>query len=127
MTLILVVDDDPDISRLVEFKLSHAGMDVVTKTDGETGLAAAEQLLPELVLLDWIMPKLTGIEVCQRLRANSRTARIPVVLLTAKAQQADVQRGSAAGADDYIIKPFSPRELLTRVEALLVRCNRAGA
>jgi two-component system phosphate regulon response regulator PhoB len=87
MTLILVVDDDPDISRLVEFKLSHAGMDVVTKTDGESGLAAAEQLLPELVLLDWIMPKLTGIEVCQRLRANSRTAGIPVVLLTAKAQQ----------------------------------------
>jgi DNA-binding response OmpR family regulator len=127
MTLILVVDDDPDISRLVEFKLSHAGMDVVTKTDGESGLAAAEQLLPELVLLDWIMPKLTGIEVCQRLRANSRTAGIPVVLLTAKAQQADVQRGSAAGADDYIIKPFSPRELLTRVEALLVRCNPAGA
>ena len=119
MTTILVVDDDPDICGLVEFKLSHAGMNVVGEPDGERGLRAAEDLLPDVVLLDWMMPKLTGIEVCQQLRAGARTAGIPVMLLTAKAQEADMEQGLAAGANDYIVKPFSPRELVRRVEALL--------
>ncbi len=119
MTTVLVVDDDPDICGLVEFKLSHVGMNVFGESDGEGGLKAAEELLPDIVILDWMMPKLTGIEVCQRLRAGARTAGIPVLLLTAKAQELDVQCGLDAGANDYIAKPFSPRELLRRIEALL--------
>lgn len=121
MVKVLVVDDDRDICELVDFKLSQGGFDVHTETDGESGISAAGDLLPDLVLLDWMMPRLTGIEVCLRMRADPRTAGIPVVLLTAKAQEADVQRGFAAGADDYIVKPFSPRELVSRVEALLAR------
>jgi DNA-binding response OmpR family regulator len=116
---ILIVDDDTDIRELVAFKLSRAGFSVHCASDGEAGLAAAEQLRPDLVLLDWMMPRLTGLEVCRRLRASPATAAIPVILLTAKAQEADVQLGFTAGADDYVRKPFSNRELLSRVEAVL--------
>jgi len=118
---ILVVDDDRDIRDMLSFKLAGAGFDVHTEADGETGLAAARELDPDLILLDWMMPRLTGPEVCQRLRADE--SRVPVILLTAKAQEADVQRGFATGADDYISKPFSPRELVSRVQALLARAG----
>jgi DNA-binding response OmpR family regulator len=79
------------------------------------------QLQPDLVLLDWMMPKLTGVEVCRMLRDGEDSSRVPVILLTARAQEADIERGFAAGADDYIVKPFSPRELASRVEAVLSR------
>ena len=118
---VLVVDDDPDIRELVAFKLEQVGHAVTTENDGETGLAAALADVPDLILLDVMMPKLTGIEVCQKLRDDARTANVPVMLITAKAQEVDVERGFAAGADDYIVKPFSPRELATRVEAMLAR------
>lgn len=118
---ILVVDDDPDIRELVSFKLTHMGHTVTTENDGEAGLAAALEDVPDLVLLDLMMPKMTGIEVCQRLRDNERTQDIPIVLITAKAQESDVERGFSVGADDYIVKPFSPRELASRVEAILSR------
>jgi len=121
MASILIVDDDADIRELVAFKLSRAGFIVRCEADGESGLAAADEMRPDLVLLDWMMPRLTGLEVCRRLRESAATAEIPVILLTAKAQEADVERGFAAGADDYIRKPFSNRELLSRVEALLGR------
>ena len=121
MPRILVVDDDADIRDMLQFKLAKAGYDVHTEEDGETGLAAARDLQPDLILLDWMMPRLTGPEVCRELRAAEDTARVPVILLTAKAQEADVQRGFATGADDYISKPFSPRELMSRVQALLAR------
>ncbi len=121
MVKVLVIDDDEDICELVVFKLSRSGFEVHTESDGESGLAAAADLLPDVVLLDWMMPKLNGIEVCRRLRADPRTAGIPVILLTAKAQEGDVRRAFAAGGDDYIAKPFSPRELVSRVEALLAR------
>ncbi len=127
MPLILVVDDDPDISRLVAFKLSHAGMDVVAEVDGAAGAAAAEELLPDLVLLDWVMPELTGIEVCRRIRANALTASILVVLLTANAAEGAIHDGLAAGADDFMTKPFSPRALLSRVETLLAQRQPEGA
>jgi two-component system phosphate regulon response regulator PhoB len=78
---------------------------------------------PDLVLLDWMMPRLTGLEVCRALRDDPATAQVPVILLTAKAQEADIQRGFAAGADDYIVKPFSPRELVSRVDAVLARAS----
>ena len=120
---VLVVDDDPDIRELVTFKLEQMGHTVSTENDGEGGLAAALANVPDLILLDVMMPKLTGIEVCQRLRDATQTASVPVILITAKAQEVDVERGFAAGADDYIVKPFSPRELASRVEAMLARQN----
>ena len=118
---VLVVDDDSDIRELVQFKLEQMGYTVSAEKDGEGGLAAAIEDKPDLILLDVMMPKLTGIEVCQRLRDEPSTAGIPVILITAKAQEVDVERGFSAGADDYIVKPFSPRELATRVEAVLSR------
>ncbi|MFV0526901.1 MAG: response regulator transcription factor [Acidimicrobiales bacterium] len=124
MSKILVVDDDPDICELVSFKLTALGHDVAVEHDGEGGLAAAKADPPDLVLLDWMMPRLTGLEVCVAFRDDDSLARVPIVLLTAKAQEADVQRGFAAGADDYIVKPFSPRELATRIEAMLESARR---
>lgn len=118
---VLVVDDDPDIRELVAFKLEQLGHTVMTENDGESGLAAALANIPDLILLDVMMPKLTGIEVCQRLRDDASTNGVPVILITAKAQEMDVERGFAAGADDYIVKPFSPRELASRVEAVFAR------
>jgi DNA-binding response OmpR family regulator len=123
---VLVVDDDPDIRDIATIKLEQAGLRVLTEADGESGLAAATQAAPDLILLDWMMPRLTGIEVCARLRERDATARTPIILLTAKAQEADVERGFAAGADDYVIKPFSPRELVSRVTASLARAGSGG-
>jgi len=121
MTRVLVVDDAQDIRELVTFKLEQAGFEVLCEADGEAGLAAAIEGRPDVVVLDWMMPKLTGLEVCQQLRDEEATAAISVILLTSRAQEADVQRGFAAGADDYIVKPFSPRELVSRVQAVLAR------
>lgn len=115
---VLVVDDDPDIRELVAFKLAQMGHTVSSEKDGESGLAAALDKTPDLILLDVMMPKLTGIEVCQRLRDETATSGVPIILITAKAQEVDVERGFAAGADDYIVKPFSPRELASRVDAV---------
>jgi DNA-binding response OmpR family regulator len=122
---VLVVDDDADIRELVAFKLEQAGFLVSSAADGQLGLDAARADRPDLVLLDLMMPKLSGLEVCRLLREEPATADIPVMLLTAKAQEPDLQRAFSAGVDDYIVKPFSPRELLTRVQAVLARA-RAG-
>ncbi len=121
MSNIVVVDDDSDIRGLLEFKLSAAGHRVTSEADGEAGLAAVRDVHPDLVVLDWMMPRMTGVEVCLALRKESQLAETPVLFLTAKAQEADVQRGFAAGGNDYMVKPFSPRELLTRIDALLAR------
>ena len=126
MKTVLVVDDDPDIRELITWKLSQAGYTTLAAADGEAGLTAAiagdnEGRVPDLILVDWMMPKMTGIEVCRALRDNPVTARIPIILLTAKAQEAEVERGFAAGVDDYIVKPFSPREMLGRIQAVLAR------
>lgn len=124
MSKVLVVDDDVDICALIRFKLEQMGHEVVVEHDGDGGLAAAREEHPDLVVLDWMMPRRTGLEVCVELRQDAELERVPVILLTAKAQEADVQRGFAAGADDYIVKPFSPRELGSRVGALLQRSRR---
>jgi DNA-binding response OmpR family regulator len=121
MTSVVVVDDDPDIRELVAMKLSNAGYTVAVEADGESGLATARSVEPDLVVLDWMMPGLTGIEVCRALRDDPRTAATAVMLLTARAQEHDIETGFAAGADDYLVKPFSVRELATRVEAILAR------
>ena len=105
----LVVDDDDDLRALLTFKLLHSGFEVHGAPDGTSGLAAIVDLRPAIVLLDWMMPTMTGLEVCAQLREVPAVAATPVILLTAKAQELDIERGFAAGADDYIVKPFSPR------------------
>lgn len=127
MKSVLVVDDDPDIRDLITWKLARAGYSTMVAGDGEAGLAAvragaSEGRAPDLVLVDRVMPKMGGIDVCRTLRQNPSTARIPVILLMTGAEEADVGLGFAAGVDDYIAKPFTPREMLTRVEAVLTRC-----
>ena len=124
MSTILVVEDDTDIRALVEAKLTQAGYEVHTEHDGEAGLAAARVVEPDLIILDWMLPRLTGLEVCVAIRADATLANVPIILLTARAQEADLERGFAAGADDYLTKPFSPRELATRVAVLLERAAR---
>jgi DNA-binding response OmpR family regulator len=121
MAAILVADDDMDIRDLVAFKLEQAGYDVTAVDDGLAALTAARMAPPDLVLLDVMMPGMSGIDVCRELRGDPVTAKLPIILLTARAQEGDVEVGFGAGADDYVVKPFSPRELLTRVEAVLAR------
>jgi DNA-binding response OmpR family regulator len=121
MTAILIADDDPDIRDLVAFKLEQAGFDVVAVEDGLSALSATRADPPDLVVLDVMMPGMSGIDVCRELRASEATATLPIILLTARAQEGDVEVGFGAGADDYIVKPFSPRELVSRVEAVLAR------
>jgi len=118
---VLVIDDDVFIRELLALKFSNAGFVVETAEDGEAGLAAALARPPDIVLVDWMMPRLSGPEVCARLRESPQTADVPVILLTAKAQEADMQAGLAAGANDYALKPFSPRKLVARVNAVLDR------
>lgn len=121
MTAILVADDDMDIRDLVAFKLEQAGFDVTAVDNGLAALTAARQVLPDLVVLDVMMPGMSGIDVCRELRADRNTSTLPIILLTARAQEGDVEVGFGVGADDYIVKPFSPRELVSRVEAVLAR------
>ena len=118
---VLVVEDDPVVRELIEWKLAAAGHEVLLADDGEAGLRRAKVDKPDAVIVDWMMPKLTGLEVCQAIRADEELADTPVLLLTARAQESDVERGYAAGVDDYLMKPFSPRELLTRLEGLTHR------
>jgi DNA-binding response OmpR family regulator len=119
--LVLVADDDRDIRQLVAFRLERADYEVVEATDGEEAVRLVTELLPDLAVLDLMMPKLNGYEVTQAIRRHEETKRIPVILLTARVQEADVARGFEAGADDYLRKPFSPQELLARVQAILGR------
>ncbi|HZN42232.1 MAG TPA: response regulator [Actinomycetota bacterium] len=120
---ILVVDDDPDIARFVEVNLRSAGYDVSVAGDGEEALERASELRPDLVLLDVMMPRLDGFEVAQRLRKNPQTANTSIIMLTAKALSSDKVTGLQSGADDYIIKPFDPIELLARVKGTLRRAK----
>src|SRR6059036_512469 len=120
---ILVVDDDPDIARFVEVNLRSAGYDVAVASDGEEALQRASEMRPDLVLLDVMMPRIDGFEVAQRLRRNPVTANTSIIMLTAKALSTDKVLGLTAGADDYIIKPFDPIELLARVKGTLRRAR----
>ena len=118
---VLVADDDDDVRALVARRLERAGYRVITARDGAEALRLAQEDVPDLAVLDIMMPKLTGYDVTERLREDPATERMPVILLTARVQEADVGRGFAAGADDYIKKPFSPQELCARVQAVLGR------
>jgi DNA-binding response OmpR family regulator len=119
--LVLVADDDPDILMLVSFRLDRAGYDVIQAQDGEEAVRLAVEHEPDLAVLDVMMPKLDGYEATRKLRSHETTSRLPVILLTARVQEADVARGFEAGADDYVKKPFSPQELGARVQAVLGR------
>jgi len=121
---ILVVEDDADIAELVRFNLvEHGFADVVVVNDGEQAISALHQQLPALVLLDILLPGMTGLELCRRLRNDAATAVVPIIMLTAKAAEVDRVLGLEMGADDYITKPFSPRELVARVGAVLRRTS----
>ena len=119
--LVLVADDEEDIRSLVAFRLRRAGYEVITAADGEEALLLTTTRLPDLVVLDMMMPKATGLEVTRSMREHEATKVIPVILLTARAQEGDVISGFEAGADDYVKKPFSPQDLQARVQALLER------
>jgi DNA-binding response OmpR family regulator len=117
--LVLVADDDEDILTLVAFRLERSGCDVVKARNGDEALRLAGELVPDLTVLDVMMPGLDGYEVTRALRRADRTREMPVILLTARAEEADVARGMAAGADDYVRKPFDAKDLRERVERLL--------
>ena len=118
---ILVADDEPDIRDLLTFKLKQAGYTVQAVGNGTLALAAIERDPPDLAVLDFMMPGLSGMDVLRKIREDGRLSGVRVILLTARARDADVDAGFATGADDYIIKPFSPRELLHRVNVVLAR------
>jgi DNA-binding response OmpR family regulator len=119
--LVLIADDDADILGLVEFRLGAAGYEVARAEDGREALRLVRELEPDLAVLDVMMPFLDGYEVTEQMRQDDAMKGIPVILLTARVQEADVQRGFDAGADDYVKKPFSPQELRSRVQAVLGR------
>ena len=123
MTVVLVADDDADIRDLVAFKLEQAGFEVIAVEDGQTALEQAQARRPTLAVLDVSMPGLSGIDVCRMLRSEPATAGMLIIMLTARVQEQDVEDGFSAGADDYVTKPFSPRELVSRIQSLLSRAR----
>ncbi len=118
---ILVVDDEPEAVELVEFNLKQAGYDVISAADGAEALKKARQVLPSLIVLDLMLPEVDGLEVCKMLRRDPATAGLPIIMLTAKAAEIDRILGLELGADDYLTKPFSPRELVLRIKKILQR------
>jgi len=121
MARVLIVDDDEFIGQLIQLKVTQLGYEVVRARDGEEGLRAAEAARPDVILLDLMMPRMNGLEMCRKLRAEEWGKEIPVVMLTARAQDRDIERGFAVGATDYLVKPFSPRELQARLRAMMER------
>ncbi|HXE92296.1 MAG TPA: response regulator [Gaiellaceae bacterium] len=117
--LVLIADDDEDVLALVRATIERSGHEVMAVGDGAAALSAMAERRPDLAVLDIAMPELDGLEVLRRLRADDETKDLPVILLTAQAQAADVERGFATGASAYVRKPFSPRDLATRVDDLL--------
>jgi DNA-binding response OmpR family regulator len=119
--IVLAADDDEDILALVAFRLERSGYTVIQARDGQQALELALAEAPDLAVLDVMMPKLDGVELTRRLRSEDATSRMPIILLTARAQDSDVAQGFEAGADDYLRKPFSPEELRNRVQTVLGR------
>jgi two-component system phosphate regulon response regulator PhoB len=124
---LLLVEDDRALADLLIWHFSREGYDIERTADGDEALLLAEERTPDLVILDWMIEGVTGIEVCRRLRRRSSTAKVPIIMLTARGEESDRIRGLETGADDYITKPFSPRELLARVGAVLRRIRPALA
>jgi two-component system, OmpR family, alkaline phosphatase synthesis response regulator PhoP len=122
---ILVVDDEEDILELVRYNLTKDGYKVTCVASGEAALASAKDQVPDLVVLDLMLPGVDGLDVCRALKADAKTAHVPIVMLTAKGEEADIVTGLELGADDYMTKPFSPRVLLARIRSVLRKTSRA--
>lgn len=118
---ILVVEDEDSLSTLLQYNLEKEGYDVAVAADGEEALLLVEERLPDLIVLDWMLPKVSGIEVCRRLRQKGESRNVPVIMLTARGEETDRIRGLDTGADDYVVKPFSMTELAARIRAVLRR------
>jgi phosphate regulon transcriptional regulator PhoB len=123
---ILVADDEPDVLQLVSLNLKNAGFNVLKAEDGMTALTLARESVPALIVLDLMLPEMSGLEVCKVLKKEPGTAQIPIIMLTAKAEEVDRIVGLELGADDYLTKPFSPRELVLRVKSVMRRAQGAG-
>ncbi|MGE8142186.1 phosphate regulon transcriptional regulator PhoB [Novosphingobium sp. NPDC080210] len=124
---VLIVEDDTALSELLQWHFNSEGYDVRATADGEDALIMVREDLPDLIVLDWMIESLSGVEVCRQLRKAKDSARVPIMMLTARGEEEDKIRGLKTGADDYLTKPFSPRELLARAEALLRRSRPALA
>ena len=118
---ILVMEDEDALATLLQYNLEKEGYDVAVASDGEEGMLQIDERLPDLVLLDWMLPKLSGIEVCRRIRGKAETRNLPIIMLTARGEESDRVRGLDTGADDYIVKPFAMSELSARIRAVLRR------
>ncbi|MDK9724167.1 MAG: phosphate regulon transcriptional regulator PhoB [Sterolibacteriaceae bacterium MAG5] len=118
---ILVVEDEPAIQALIAANLKRAGHEAIAALDAETARRQVDEVLPDLVLLDWMLPGMSGLEFARRLRAEPRTRHVPIIMLTARGEEGDKVQGLTTGADDYVTKPFSPKELLARIQAVLRR------
>jgi len=118
---ILVVEDEPAIQQLISTSLQHAGYAVLRAPDGETALRLVREALPDLILVDWMLPGMSGVQLARCLRVEARTKNVPLIMLTARAEEQDKITGLETGADDYVTKPFSPRELAARIKAVLRR------
>ena len=123
MSRILIVEDDPSLVELLRYNLETEGFDVSVARDGEGGMEAIDADDPDLVVLDWMLPNMSGIEICRQMRQRTATRTTPVIMLTAKGEESDRVRGLETGADDYIVKPFSPAELTARIKAVLRRAH----
>jgi len=119
--LVLVVEDQEALVTMLKYNLEGSGFRVATAGDGEEALVAAAEETPDLILLDWMLPLMSGIEVCRQMRSKPDTRRVPIIMLTARGEEADKLRGLDSGCDDYITKPFSPAELIARINAVLRR------
>jgi DNA-binding response OmpR family regulator len=124
MTMVLVADDERDIRELIAFTLRFAGYEVVTANDGEDAYQQALKIIPDLILLDVRMPRMTGYEACKAIKSDAALQHIPVMFLSAKGQEAEIQAGYDAGAIDYLLKPFAPDELTARVKTILSQINQ---
>ena len=114
-TCILIADDEPNQLELMDFNLTNAGFSIIKASNGIHALELIENHSPDLIILDWMMPKMSGIDVCRTLRSRSETKQIPIIILSARSEDSDKSLGLDTGADDYISKPFSPKELISRV------------
>lgn len=124
---ILIVEDEPAMVELLRYNLESEGFDVASAHDGEEAMLAIEEEQPDMLLLDWMLPKVSGIEICRRLRRDQKHGNLPVIMITARGEEADRVRGLDVGADDYVAKPFSPAELMARIRAVLRRRNPEAA
>ncbi len=120
---VLIIEDDPSIVEMLRYNLEKAGFEPLVAMDGEEGVMLVEEEDPDLVVLDWMLPLMSGIEVCRRIRRRPESKDLPIIMLTAKGEETDRVRGLESGADDYVVKPFSPSEMMARIRAVLRRAK----